>query len=64
MTELNIPKGPHELTAAWLTTALRAGGAIKDATVRSAHVNAGIQEGMGFMGELARVNLDYERDEP
>ncbi|MDP3768655.1 MAG: phosphotransferase, partial [Dehalococcoidia bacterium] len=28
------------------------------------HVNAGIQEGMGFMGELARVNLDYERDEP
>ena len=56
MTMLKIPAGPQELTAEWLTHALRQTGTITDAAVVSFDNNL-IAEGVGLMGQLARLSL-------
>src|SRR3990170_8539719 len=63
MTTLQIPTSPHELTPEWLTHALRQTGAITGAKVTSFDMKTGIQEGTGFMGELARIRPKYDRPE-
>ena len=52
---LPIPTKPEELTAAWLTEALRAGGVIpEDAAVTAAPYEV-LGQGAGFIGQIARV---------
>ena len=63
MTMLKIPAGPRELTAEWLTHALRQTGTITDAAVVSFDNNL-IAEGVGLMGQLARLSLRYNVPEP
>ncbi len=58
----SIPSGPQDLTPAWLTDALRSGGAIKKASVASFDANV-IAEGVGFMGQLAKIRLAYDQSE-
>jgi hypothetical protein len=59
-TRLQIPESPADITPAWLTEALRAGGAIKDAAVASASYET-LGEGAGFIGQIARFTLSYDR---
>ena len=59
-SDLAIPTSPADLTATWLTAALRRGGAIGDATVMSA-THELLGQGAGFIGQLARVSLTYDR---
>lgn len=63
MTDLDIPSVPDDLKPEWLTQALRGGGAIRDATVTSVEKEV-LGQGAGFMGQLARVRLSYDKDEP
>jgi hypothetical protein len=61
MTARTIPTTPANLTAAWLTEALRAGGVIPgDAAVASASYEV-LGQGAGFIGQIARVTLTYDR---
>ena len=50
---------PLATTAAWLTSALREGGAIQDTAVKSFESEI-VGEGAGFIGQLARLTLDYD----
>jgi thiamine kinase-like enzyme len=63
MTAMTIPAGPTELTAEWLTEALRSGGALDKAAVTSIMTET-IGEGSGFIGQLAKVTLTYDQPEP
>jgi len=63
MSKLPIPATMDEVTPAWLTAALRAGGTIREATVTAAP-RVQIGQGVGILGELARVALEYDRNEP
>jgi hypothetical protein len=58
-----IPAGPEELTAEWLTEALRSSGVLKSASVTGIQ-STPIGEGSGFIGQLAQVALEYDRPEP
>lgn len=62
-TAIKIPAGPQELTAEWMTEALRSFGVIKDATVTAIKPTV-IGEGSGFIGQLAQVALTYDKHEP
>ena len=62
-TTTTIPAGPQDLTAAWMTEALRSTGVIKDATVTKIEPKV-IGEGSGFIGQLALVALIYDQQEP
>lgn len=62
MAELQIPAGPDALTAEWLTDALRSTGTIREAAV-AAFEREILGEGEGFVGQLARVTLQYDRPE-
>lgn len=60
-TKLTIPTTPADLTPAWLTDALRAGGVIPgDSMVTSASCEV-LGQGAGFIGQIARVMLAYDR---
>ncbi|MCH8901478.1 MAG: MMPL family transporter, partial [Chloroflexi bacterium] len=63
MATRNIPSGPQEITPEWLTDALRETGAIKQATVTSFDMEPDIAAGTGFLGKLARVKPQYDRQE-
>lgn len=63
MTRLPIPATMAEVTSEWLTGALRASGKIREATV-TASPRVQIGQGVGILGELARVTLEYDRNEP
>jgi hypothetical protein len=63
MSELPIPERVEDLTPAWLTEALRAGGAISEARVTDAGFQV-LGEGAGFIGQLLRVTPTYDRAEP
>jgi hypothetical protein len=63
MSNLPIPATMDEVTSEWLTAALRQGGRISQATV-TASPRVQIGQGVGILGELARVTLAYDRDEP
>jgi hypothetical protein len=58
-----IPQSPEELSAEWLTEALRAGGHIAQSRV-TAFTTHGVGVGVGFVGMLARIDLQYDRPEP
>ena len=59
-TTLAIPTTPDDLTASWLTEARRAGGVIGDAAVTSARCEV-LGQGAGFIGQIARLTLTYDR---
>lgn len=61
MTE--IPTSADEITAAWLTTVLAEAGLTGSATVQSI-AKQRIGEGVGFMGELHRITLEYDGEPP
>jgi aminoglycoside/choline kinase family phosphotransferase len=52
----NIPKASSEITAEWLTSALRAGGKVGDVTVERVELEA-LAAGVGYMGEVVRLRL-------
>jgi hypothetical protein len=58
-----FPTAPEDLTAEWLTGALRDAGAIEDARVRSLRVER-VGEGVGFVGQVARITPSYDCAEP
>ena len=62
MPELAIATRPDQLTATWLTEALRQSGAIRVASVVGVDHRI-IGEGAGFMGQLAKLRLTYDRPE-
>jgi aminoglycoside/choline kinase family phosphotransferase len=62
MGRQTLPAGPQELTPEWLTQALQSGGAISKAVVSGCDASV-IGEGAGFLGQLARVRLQYDRPE-
>ena len=62
MSGLKLPNGLDGLTPDWMTSALREGGAIRNATVTSLQPKV-IGAGAGFMGELAQVTLAYDQAE-
>jgi hypothetical protein len=57
-----IPQAHGELTPSWLTSALRESGVIRDARVISVAVQP-IGVGTGFVGDIARLRLTYDRVE-
>ncbi|MDE2861176.1 MAG: phosphotransferase [Chloroflexota bacterium] len=61
MTGLSVPRDLHDVSPAWLTDALRAGGALGDASV-TAFICEPINEGKGFISQVARLRLDYDDD--
>lgn len=63
MKTMTIPAGPEELTADWLTDALRSAGVITTSTVTKIETRV-IGEGSGFIGQLALVSLTYDAPEP
>ena len=63
MKTMTIPADPKELTAEWLTEALRSTGVIDRASVKGIETDI-VGEGSGFIGQLARVKLSYDRAEP
>ena len=64
MSVTTIPRTPQDLTAEWLTAALRDTGTIKKSCVTSFDLDPDIAAGAGFMGQLARVGLHYDAPEP
>lgn len=60
---MDFPTGPDELSAGWLTTALRAGGAIRRASVVTFTTTALTVE-KGITGVLTLVALGYDQPEP
>jgi hypothetical protein len=63
MDSLKIPGGPEDITAEWLTEALRNRGVIREAAVTSVEQTI-IGAGAGFMGQLAHTTLTYDKPEP
>ncbi len=51
-----IPRSSAEITAGWLTEALRARGRVGEVTVTEVNVEL-IEAGLGYMGEVARLRL-------
>src|SRR5205823_4378298 len=64
MSTITIPRTPADLTAEWMTSALRGTKTIENSTVTSITVDGDIAAGAGFMGQLARVTLHYDEHEP
>ena len=63
MTKPPIPATMDEVTADWLTQALRSSGVLREARIVSVeHVRVGA--GVGIMGELSRATLTYDRETP
>ena len=59
MALLTIPTGIDEITPEWLTEVLRSRGNARRAAVASC-VSEPIGEGKGFMGQVARLTLEYD----
>jgi Ecdysteroid kinase-like family len=60
---VNIPTHADELTGAWLTDTLRAAGALTQARVTSLDTQL-LDHTKGTTGQVARLRLAYDRDEP
>ena len=60
-TAIAIPTTLDELTAPWLTDALRSSGVIGDGTSVSALSLETLGQGAGFIGQLARADADVRR---
>lgn len=63
MGDLDFPTSIGAITPAWLTDVLRSKNVIRDATVTSLEATI-LGEGAGFIGQLARLTLEYDRSEP
>ncbi len=59
---LSIPPTPDAITPEWLTAALRSSGAVENATVISIGVKP-VAAGSGFVGQAARLHIEYDRKE-
>jgi hypothetical protein len=59
---LTVPRCPEELTASWLTQALRPSAVLVNGSVRSFLIEE-IGEGWGFAGQVARVHLTYQEED-
>lgn len=55
----HIPQTFRELTPQWLTATLREQGLLRDESVRSVEIEI-LGEGEGFVGEVARLTLEYD----
>ncbi len=62
MNRLPIPDGPDALTPEWMTDALCRNGVINNNRVTSVDASS-ISDGVGFIGRVARVRLQYERED-
>src|SRR3990172_8382812 len=62
-TNGKIPRSPEEITPEWLTSTLRDAGVISGARVTSVETES-IGAGAGLFGQLARLRLAYDREEP
>ena len=62
MAKVKLPAGPGELTADWLTSALRETETISSSAVTGLDYEI-IGEGVGVLGQLARFNLTYDKPE-
>ncbi len=62
MVDMNIPNGLQEITSEWLTEALRSTRTITNAAVTSFEAEA-LGEGQGFAGALARLHVEYDKNE-
>ncbi|MEX2227040.1 MAG: phosphotransferase [Dehalococcoidia bacterium] len=62
MGKLSIPRSPQEISPEWLTAALRDNDVIREANVVSV-ASESIGAGAGFLGQLARITVTYDRDE-
>jgi ecdysteroid kinase len=62
MARVKLPAGPKELSADWLTSALRETGTISDSAVTGFDYEI-IGEGVGVLGQLARFRLQYDKPE-
>ena len=63
MLELKLPKSVRDIDAAWLTQALRQGGAPPETRVDHVETET-IGEGAGFAGELGRLTVSYAAGSP
>src|SRR3970040_2323114 len=63
METLTIPANTSEITADWLTAALGSRGHLGGAKVVRFECEV-IGEGVGFVGELSRISLEYDREAP
>jgi hypothetical protein len=59
----SIPGDAASLTPVWLTAALRRAGALHHASVTSVRHDV-VGEVQGFTGQVTRLRLTYDRDEP
>lgn len=64
MPTTRIPRLPQDITAEWLTSALRETHTLTAASVQSIEIEPDIAAGKGFMGQLARIAVRYDRPEP
>ena len=64
MTEPAHPTGTGDITAEWLTRALRHGGHCRDANVTGMRVSAAAGQGVGFLSGTVRIGLTYDRAQP
>lgn len=61
MAEMTVPTLITDLTPAWLTEALRFSGSLPSGTVTNVGVQV-IGEGVGMVGQLARLTISYSSD--
>ena len=61
--KLEIPASPEAITREWLTDALRSSGAVENASVTSFDAEI-VGAGSGFLGILAKLDLQYDAVEP
>jgi hypothetical protein len=59
----SIPRALSDVDAAWLSEVLRAGGVLERAQVRAAELEP-MAHGSSYVGSLARVRLELDREEP
>ena len=59
---MSFPTSVGAITPGWLTDALRSAHVIRDATVTSFETTI-LGEGAGFIGQLARLTLEYDQPE-
>lgn len=64
MSSLAIPSTMDEITPAWLTAALHAGGHLQPATSVAAMGKVTIGQGVGILGELCRITPTYSAPDP
>jgi thiamine kinase-like enzyme len=60
---LSIPPTPDSITPEWLTAALRGSGTVENASVVFIGVKP-VAAGSGFVGQAARLHIEYDRKEP